>query len=326
MEKRTRACHGIAAALFAVFLTTAPLQARADGEGEIETSTKLEFQLTSRPEARFSIHQYFTFPFLQGQSPLTEDNNITLHLSAALTPVTLFGRGEVDWTPAAFFVLSVGGEIGSGWGIPIAHGTGINRPVGEVTFPGHVRDTEVDGEAFDGAICSAWGAGTIQFDLAALIPGDWNHFVFQTRQEMRYSAYTRAGKTDSWILENDHGENRNGWKYMATYILGYRIPQSPILSMLAIAAELDKSLYHLPGGEFWGDGLGYWFFSTLVILTISPRLEVTLALQMRSHRNNGHTNFDNNYGYYQDMELIHEYGERRFLFYRAAAIFNYKLR
>ena len=299
----------------------------ANAEEGIKTSTDLVFQVTSLPEARLRLNQSFIFPFLQGQNPLLQDNNVKLVLSADVTPITLAGIAEAAWTPAAFFTLSAGGRAGTGWNIPIAKGIGINTPIGDKT-PGVIRDSEIEGKGFDGLLWGAWGAGTFQFDLGALIPGDWTHIVFQTRQEFRYMGYTRAGSNDSWVFENDDGEDRNGWKYAATYIVGYQLPLSPVLSMIGVMAELEKNLSAFPGGDTWGDTLGNWIFSGMGVFTITPRFDATLAVQVRTRRNYGISDFNNNNNdyYYQDRELKNEEPQRHLFFYRVALILNYKLR
>ena len=307
-------------ALACILLVIMP--ARINAEEGVKTSTNLELQLSTAIEAKLVLSQGFTFPFLQGGGPLTKDNNITTVLSAEVTPVTLSGLGEVNWTPAAFFVLSGGGRAGSGWSLPIAEGIGINRPLGEDA----PRKAEIDGSAFDGLVWGAWGAGTLQFDLGALFPGDWTHVLFQTRQEFHYSAYTRAEAGEPWTFENDDAENMNGWVYFARYVLAYSMPLSPVLDTVALMAELEKPLYRTAGGDFWGQSLGYWIFSSLFNFSITPRFSTALALQMHTRRNHGSSHFENNDYFYQDFEIKKAEGQRRLLFYRAALIFNYKIR
>jgi len=306
---------------FVVFLILAPALAVA----EVESSTDLGLQISSQPEAKLTLSQSLTFPFLQGEGPLTLGNNINTVFTAEVTPISLKGIAELNFTPAAFFVLSGGGLAGSGWNMPLGYGIGINRPEeGNGAFP---RKAEIDGSAFDGLLWKAWGAGTLQFDLAAIFPGDWNHILFQSRQELRYSAYTRAGPDDAWVFESDDAENKNGWAYRASYVLGYSMPQSPVLDTVALMAEMEKPLYNTPGGDFWGENLGKWVFSGLFNFSVNPKFNIALALQMRTRRNHGSSNFgtDRDY-YYQDFELRTEEGSRRVLFYRAALIINYKLR
>ena len=305
-----------------VFLAIIPVTLAAGEVDGFKISADAEFQASSRPEVKLRFNLGLIFPFLQGENPLISDNNIKFVLSAYATPVSLAGIGELIWTPVAFLMFSGGGQATTGWNMPLGQGLGINTPIGA---EGTIRKSEIKGGSFDGLVWSAWGAGTFQFDLGAVIPGDWTHVVFQTRQEFRYSAYTRAKAGESWVFENDDGENRNGWRYFATYILGYQMPLSPVLNMIGIMAELDKKLYTAPGGDYWGDSLGYWIFSGMGVFTITPNFDATLAIQMRTRRNNDYIQFERNKNnYYKDVKLITEGGERRLVFYRVALMLNYR--
>jgi hypothetical protein len=316
---KNRKC-GKVAAFFLFFLIFSVSQVRAEGR----SSTDIEFQITSLPEAKLIFSQSFTFPFLQGSGALTKDNNITTVLSAEVTPVSMNGKGEFIWTPLAFFLATGGGQVGSGWNMPLGNGIGINRPENENDpLP---RKAKIDGSPFDGLLWATWGAGTLQFDLGAVIPGEWTHILFQTRQEFRYAAYSRAENGQSWVFENNAGENQNGWNYYAQYILGYQMPQSPVLDTIAFMAELEKPLYSTPGEAYWGGNLGSWFFSTLINFTVHPRLSAALVIQTRTYRNHGSSNFRNSDYFYQDLPIKNEEGQRRLLFYRAALIFHYKIR
>ena len=305
--------------ILVVFLVFLPVLAQA----EENTFTNLELQISTLPEAKLSITQGFIFPLLRGSGPLTAGNNLSAVLKAEVSPVSVNGIAELNLTPVAFFVFSGGGRAGSGWNMPLGYGIGINKPENENAV--RPRAAKIDGSAFDGLLWSAWGAGTLQFDLAAIFPGDWNHVLFQTRQEFRYSAYTRAGFADPWIFENDDAENKNGWTYNAGFILGYQMPRSPVLNTVAFMAELKKPLYKSAGGDFWGENLGQWIFSGLFNFSITPKFSTALAIQMRSRRNHGISDFNDNDYFYQDFELKSEYGKRRLLFYRTALILSYKL-
>ncbi|MDR0496863.1 MAG: hypothetical protein LBH42_04545 [Treponema sp.] len=68
----------------------------------IGTSTDLEFQFSSRLEARICLIQRFIFPFLAGTDPHTRSNNITAILTLDMTPVSLAGIGEIIWTLRLF--------------------------------------------------------------------------------------------------------------------------------------------------------------------------------------------------------------------------------
>jgi len=294
-----------------------------DENGGIKTSTDLSLQISSLPEAKLSLSQSFSFPFLQGSGPLTKGNNIAAVLGAEVSPVSLDGKAEIIWTPAAFFLLSGGGLAGSGWNMPLGNGIGINKPENESAAK--PRKAMIDGTAFDGLIWRAWGAGTLQFDFGAVIPGDWTHVLFQSRQELRYGAYSRAAPDESWVFENDQ-EYKNGWIYYASYVLGYQMPLSPVLDTVAFMAEMEKRLYNTPGGDYWGEDLGKWTFSGLFNFSITPRFSTALVIQMQTRRNYGLSNFENDDYYYRDFELKDDGGQRRLLFYRAALLFSYKIR
>jgi hypothetical protein len=299
-----------------------------DTEGFTD-STELEIQISSRPELKLRLIETMTFPFLQGNGPLTEGNNIETSFAAEASPVSLSGMAEAVWTPVAFFQAAAGARAGSGWNIELfgsgVYGIGINAPRDEGGQG--PRKTEVRGEAFDGLLWSAWGGGAFQFDLAALFPGDWTHVLFRTYQEARYSAYTRAVNGESWFFEADFGENRNGWIYYSSYLLGYQMPLSPVLDTVAFMAELKKNLYSDPRGDYWGDNLGEWTLSGLFNFTLGSRFRTALIIQLRTWRNHGSSDLENTGKlYYQDRELKGGYGNRRLAFYRAAFIMSYKLR
>jgi len=305
-----------------LFFIFAPVLTQAgEGDDSFKSSTELQLQLSSIPEGKARLIQSFVFPFLQGSNPLTEGNNIAVVVSADVTPVSVFGTAEITQTPAAFILVSGGGKAGSGWDMPLGKGLGINAPEDE-NAP-RPRKSKVYGNAFDGLIWGFWGAATWQFDLGAVIPGDWTHVLLQTRQEFRYTAYTRAGSGESWVYENDEGENQNGWIYYASYVLGYKMPRFPAPATAAFMAELEKPLYNTPGGDYWGENLGRWIFSGLLDFTITPRLSTVLAIQMQTRRN---YSFDNDNYYYRDLELRDEGGQRRLRFYRVAAIITYKIK
>ncbi|MDR1863490.1 MAG: hypothetical protein LBQ67_06180 [Treponema sp.] len=313
------------------FLFPAPAGAQESPpeEAEFTDAADLEVQLSSRPELKVKFTETLTFPFLRGDGLLTEGNNIQTIFSAEATPVSLSGIAEAVLTPVAFFQAVTGGKIGSGWDIDLfgsdIYGIGINTPGDEGAAK--PRKSKVSGSAFDGLLWSVWGGGALQFDLAAIFPGDWTHVLFRTYHAARYAAYTRANSGESWFFEADHGENRNGWVYYSNYLLGYQMPLSPVLDTVAFMGELKKNLYNTPGGDYWGDSLGDWILSGICNFTLGPKFRTALVVQLRSWRNHGSSDLENDgMIYYQDRELKGDYGERRLAFYRAAFILGYKLR
>ena len=60
----------------------------------VTASSELVLQISSLPEMKLGFTERFTFPFLQGESPMTEDNNISLALTAEISPISLNGLVE----------------------------------------------------------------------------------------------------------------------------------------------------------------------------------------------------------------------------------------
>jgi hypothetical protein len=286
-------------------------------------STDLGLQVSSRPEAKLSITQSFIFPFMRFDSPLTRDNTIKAALTAELSPLSINGLAEITWTPIAFLQIIAGGKLGSGWNMPLGKGIGINTDI-EIGKSGPHKQS-VTGEPFEGLFSSGWGGGVIQFDLAAVIPGDWNHLVFRSYQGINYRSFTGAAHGESWIFENDDAENRNGLVYSANYLLGYQMPSSPILNTVGLMAEAEQYLYNTPGGDQWGDGLGRWIFSALFNFTITREFSAALILQTRTRRNYGDSDYENTKGMFYQSMTIDKDDPYRLVFYRAAAVLTLKL-
>ena len=296
-------------------------EAGNDGTGGIESSPGVFLQATSSPAAKFGFNWRFAIPFLQGDSPLTQGNNITLSPGLEITPIDIHLTASAVWTPIAFVELVAGGRIGSGWSIELfggdIHGIGFNLPE-EPDAEGLVRYRHC-GSAFDGLLWQARMGAALQGDLAAFFPGEWNHLIFRSFHEVSYAAYSRAGNGQAWYFENDDGENRNGFSYRGNLLIGYRMPL--FLNMVALQAEADMFLTRLPGGSRWGDGRLRWTFSCVLSFAISEGFEIALITQLRTRRNFLESN-------YLDMHFternLDSSNPRRLEFYRVVAAFSYR--
>ncbi|MDR0645410.1 MAG: hypothetical protein LBG05_11005 [Treponema sp.] len=288
----------------------------ADEYERIKMGTDLSLTVSSRPEAKVALSQSFVFPFLQGQSPLVADNNVTAVLRTELSPISVNEVAEITWTPIAFFQLVTGGRIGSGWNINLfsedIYGIGIVRKSG--------GSVVVDGNGFDGLLWSVKTGAAVQFDFAAIFPGDWNHVVFRTYHEINYAGYSAARSSEPWYFENDDGENMNGWNYYGNYLLGYQMPL--FLNMVGLLAETSNYLYTTENREIWGDELPRWNFSILFNFTVTERVSIAALAQLWTRRT--FTQETENNAFYQDRVVESE--PIHLEFYRVAAIVTFKLR
>ncbi|MDR1176297.1 MAG: hypothetical protein LBK83_12615 [Treponema sp.] len=282
----------------------------------IGSDRAVNLALSSLPGVKIGFVQGFTFPFLRGGSVLTADNNFRTTLTAEVSPVSANGIVEGILTPIAFLQVAAGFRIGTGWNITLfgsdLYGIGINRS-------GAGGKAETTGSAFDGVQWKAHFGGALQFDMAAVFPGDWNHVVFRSYHEINYKGYSAASKSDSWFFENDGGENRNGFNYYGNFLAGYQMPF--FFNMAAVLVEMDKFLYDTPGRDSWGDDLVRWTFSAVFNFTVTDRIGAVLIPQWRTVRNYTGSDSDT---FYQNRSLDRAH-PLRFEFYRVAAILTFKL-
>ncbi|GHV70954.1 hypothetical protein AGMMS49928_20750 [Spirochaetia bacterium] len=284
--------------------------------------TEIALQISSLPEAKLSFTQSFVFPFLRGEGPLTAENNLKAAFSAEVSPVSVNGKAEFTLTPIAFFQLVAGGFIGSGWNMVLGNGIGFNEPVG--TPGGLPRESEISGTPFEGLFWDLHTGAALQFDLAAIFPGDWNHLVFRTYHEGRYRAFTNADSGDSWVYETAT-ENRNGFRYYGNFLLGYQMPASPLLNTVGLLAEMDLFLFDTPNGADWGDDLPVWYVSALFNFTITKQFSLALIFQTQTFRNYADGDLLNKNGYFYQDRIIDKDDPYRLMFYRAAAIMTMKI-
>ncbi|MDR1419975.1 MAG: hypothetical protein LBI86_06345 [Treponema sp.] len=293
-------------------------------------SSDLVFRSSTRPEAELTFNQRFIFPVLQGTGPLTLDNNVETIFSATITPISLKGGFEAVFTPAAFFTLSAGTTLGSGWNITISgrrlYGLAFNIPEDsrEAAFSGGSRKSVIRGSPFDGLVWKVHGGSSLQFDTAALWPGAWRHIVFRAYNEVNYKAYTRAGSGETWVYEVNEDENRNGWNYYGQFFIGYRMPF--FLNLAGIQIEVNRFLHNTPDGGLWGDKLGRWIFSGAFNCAVTPRFDALFAVQLRTMRNYLDGDRNNGAHYFYQYRELNRSSPLRLEFYRVALILSYRIK
>jgi hypothetical protein len=204
---------------------------------------------------------------------------------------------------------------------------GINRPKQDnrvlALLPGGDRTSEIKGDPFDGMVWGPHFGGVLQFDFAAISPGDWHHIVFRTYHEWNYRGYTRADEGEAWVFEGDDEEDRNGSNYYGNYLLGYQMPI--FLNTVGLMAEMSQYLDDTPHGDYWGNNVSRWIFSALFSFTITERLGAALIIQTRTRRSNQDRESGETHYFYQYKELDKN-NPQRLDFYRAVAILTFKLR
>ena len=177
----------------------------------------------------------YTIPVHFGSGPLFKDNAVRLYADLELSPVSFAPALGVSFTPIAFLNFSAGTSIGAAW-----------------DFIGVQGLAAWDSAAYDSALkkygaykslpfrsghWDAWVQGAFMFDLAAVVPGDWNHVVTYNSYRVKYRGITSGGENGNPWLYQGGGENVNGWQYGANFIIAYQMPL--VLQAVALQTELS---------------------------------------------------------------------------------------
>jgi hypothetical protein len=284
-------------------------------QAQVTSSTSATLQTSSLPEAKLGVTQSWSIPLLQGSGALMSGNNLRASITADITPIDTNLGADLQLTPIAFLQFGLGGKAGSGWNINLfgsdLYGIGTH----------HSRDSEgkriIDGKAFGGLYWNAHTSVVFQFDLAAVLPGEWNHVVFRTAHEINYKGFTVAQDGESWVYENDDAENQNGFNYYASILLGYQMPL--FINTVGLMAEVNQYLYNPSGDDAWGDSMWRWTFSILGNFTITKEFSAAVISQFSLARN-----YNDEKLYYRERTLNKD-NPLRLEFFRVALILSYTL-
>ncbi|MEW6564247.1 MAG: hypothetical protein ACOZCE_11465 [Spirochaetota bacterium] len=229
-------------------------------------------------EAKVAFSYSDSMPFMVGEG-LMAGNNVKGQATLELSPVSINTVGQVSLTPIAFLVFNTGAGLGTGWTAGPFQGLALNPASNDVS--------SVDLTPFGGVVWRVWGAGTFQFDLAALMPGDWNHVVVVATGKVEYRAYTGAQNGQAWLYEADGGENFNGAKFYGTYILGYQMPLK--VNFVGFIAESDEWIgevrnYSTMDSGGWGSDFRTWQLGSLTNVQFGEKDSLLVLVQFKQAR------------------------------------------
>ena len=246
-------------------------------KSKVKYSTNINLVISYPWEGRLGVTETFKVPVLNLDNPFMRDNNIKFKLGAELTPVTIEGKFNVVWTPLAFLEVYVGASIGSVWKLLTWHGLSLNQ-----NKAGKTHKTPVN---FKKAFYSANFGGALQFDLGAIVKSDWTHIIARMDQYFLYKGVTGVGQLDSWVIMDDNGENRNGFTYCASYVLGYQMPLP--MNMIAFRVETGKTFFKVPAGidkSTWGEDRVNMLFGPIISFKPIDKLSILLIAQWKTIR------------------------------------------
>ena len=257
----------IVSAMAAIFIlgTLSAQEEQKEAKSKVKYSTNINFVANWPLEARLTVTETIKVPVLNFDNPFMRGNNIAFKLGAAVTPVTLEGKFDIVWTPIAFLEVYGGASIGSGWSIKLLgrniHGLALNLNNGGETLKEPVNFTK--------AFYTANFGTALQFDLGAIIPTDWTHVIFRTDQYFLYRGVTGVRASDSWVIMDDYGENRNGFSY---YGIAFRL-------------ETKKTFFSTPSGadkRVWGEDRFDVVFGPIISFKPIDQLSILLIVQFEN--------------------------------------------
>jgi hypothetical protein len=222
-------------------------------------------------EAKAALNYQLVSPAFVGEGALTKDNNLALDFTCELSPVSLNANFSATLTPIAFLKLAAGAGVGTGWDIGFV-GLGLNKA------------GTIASQPFGGAIYRAWVGGTFQFDLAAVLPGAWNHVVVLASPKVVYQAYSAAKDDEAWVWEADKGMNFNGLKLYGNYLLGYQPPMAMDLAGILLQTEgwLGSVAEKSPMAKGWGSDYTYLIFGPLFDFKLGSGSSIAVLPQFKT--------------------------------------------
>jgi len=276
------ACKNILTILLLVLVSTGLF-----AQTTVSNNVKLTAAYGSGLEAKLEFGHSMKMPVLQSDGPLFSGNNLKVKGLVGVSPIAGTVTVDAVLTPIAILELSLGGGLGTGWDFDLMELSGLKL------------GTPLVSDSLGGAYYMGRAGVALQFDTAAIVPGDWNSIVMRMYHEFNYKGYSAADAGVKWEYENG-GAMVNGINYKGEYTLGYQMP----LMLNLVALQLETFTYNL----FTGDrGPLFYDLSLVGNLELTSDLNLTIATQF--------TNIDKA----ADREII----EKDFGFKRVALMLNY---
>ena len=183
-------------------------------------------------ELKTTFNAECSIPAPLGKHFLLKDSNVRIKTAFELCPVTVRPLVSVSFTPLPFLVFSTGASIGTGWS---AFGF---KGLCKLDENGKISKKSIKYEnltPFGNYYYDFWFSGLFQFDTGAIFPGDWTHAVMQASYTVSYVGVTGVDDGKIWLWQLV-GNNCNGWRYTANFVLGYQMPLP--LSMIAVNTDV----------------------------------------------------------------------------------------
>lgn len=205
-----------------------------------------------------------------GDHWLLKDSNFNIKAITELSPVTLKQEISADYTPFPFLILNSGFQIGTGWDFFDAKGLAF-------------QELNISSIPFANYLIKIFIEATVQFDTAAIWPGDWNHFQIMYTFQNYYQAVTSANNGQLWIWQNNKN-NTNGFSNYHTLITAFQMPL--FISRVGLMFEAEG---HYSNSDFspyskYNGAVQTYTISPLAQFTIGKKDEITFLFSFSSRQ------------------------------------------
>lgn len=248
-------------------------------------------------------------PFMQGDGALTSGNNLDVRLFGDLSPVSIGAGVKTILTPIALMNFDASVYAGSGWSVGALNGLALNT-----------EEDPFDPTPFGGLFFESIIGTTIQFDLAAVVPGDWNHIVAVYRPFLRYRLNTGADSDEAWQWQVDKGENFNGWCWKQNVVLGYQTPALETLNTLGVLLETEERITKWNESRMkdggWGSDFMQIYVALITVLDFTEDQSLTIQAQFANGRDYTDATVGNESFYNREVDT----DDPRYWFFRRIAL------
>lgn len=248
-------------------------------------------------------------PYALGENPMLKDSYFNVRGGLELTPLSIKPVVDVSFCPVPFFVAAAGASLGTGWNIHEWIGmAGLDEESGKYE---NLR-------AFSRWYFDFWFSATLKFDLASIIPGEWNHLQLAATYMIKYQELSGYINGDIFKWQNTSAM-ASGGVYDANITIAYQLPF--VVERVGLLTEFNGHFRAKDYGDFADSYKGDFVtvaFSPFAELTASEKDTIAFSAQISNRRafTKKHTN--------EDEEIFLEYAGVEWIFNRVAARWVHK--
>lgn len=265
--------HFAVTADFAFYPESSPVAVGSDQDDIIRFApiTGVYEKLEARVVAKYT----YKIPTPFSDNPLVKGNNVQLSTFLEMTPISVAPEFKVTFVPIAFLNFSAGAKVGSAWNMMGLKGLGVL----ESNEAGYAN-----ANSFSKMFYEFKFSNLFQFDLGAIIPGDWTHVVTQATYDIMYTGLTGMSKGNTWLYQGT-GEKFIGWNYYSNIILGYQMP----LVLQTVGVQFEFSGYYKnnvfnPEYMEWNPSFSKICINPVIILKFNEKNALTIQTSFASRR------------------------------------------